>query len=247
MPQIKYINIKQVIKAIKKLICSVRGGRYYDIIYSIGEDCACAAWLQSYNIRLTSGPFDWLCKAKLDVRFEYLLNRFQGFLNSPNDLQREFNPTNDNNETYQHFIYNNVKDGFAFLHDFEKQYDNDFKKSFNMVRKRIQRRIDRFYKNISDNEKILLVYLDIQNRYKDSNVDGDILKKYCENFCKSVKKEIDFLFIFHSDTITKSEKIANNVTKITCYTKNSKDAEPGWYQGNKTTIPKIFEKLKLKK
>lgn len=32
----------------------------YDIIYSIGRDCACASYLQQNGLRLTSGPFDWL-------------------------------------------------------------------------------------------------------------------------------------------------------------------------------------------
>jgi hypothetical protein len=138
----KLLLLKQVIKAVKKLI--TREG--YDIIYSIGEDCACAAWLQSYNLRLTSGPFDWLCKAKLDVRFLYLINRFQGFLNSPNDLQREFDPRYDNDERYPHFIYNNVKDGFAFLHDFEKNTTKNFEESFDMVKKGFKKGLTGFIK-----------------------------------------------------------------------------------------------------
>ena len=51
----------------------------YDIIYSIGRDCACASYLQQNGLRLTSGPFDWLTNAGFEDRFELMLNDFQCF------------------------------------------------------------------------------------------------------------------------------------------------------------------------
>lgn len=35
----------------------------FDLIFSIGEDCACSSYLRRYNLQDYSYPFDWLTKA----------------------------------------------------------------------------------------------------------------------------------------------------------------------------------------
>lgn len=32
----------------------------FDMIYSIGEDCACSLYMNKLKLRKVSGPFDWL-------------------------------------------------------------------------------------------------------------------------------------------------------------------------------------------
>ena len=57
----------------------------YDIIYSIGRDCACAMYMKQANLRACSGPFDWLTNANFETRIDLILNDFQDFINK-NDI-----------------------------------------------------------------------------------------------------------------------------------------------------------------
>ena len=52
----------------------------YDIVYSLGYDCACAQYMQSAQIRICSGPFDWLTNADFQTRLNLILNDFENFL-----------------------------------------------------------------------------------------------------------------------------------------------------------------------
>lgn len=52
----------------------------YDIVYSLGEHCACAQQLQRYKLRFYSGPFDWIYNIPLVSRLELMNNDFENFL-----------------------------------------------------------------------------------------------------------------------------------------------------------------------
>ena len=84
----------------------------YDIIYSIGRDCACAMYMRKTNLRICSGPFDWLTNASFEKRFEMMLNNFTGFLDKdklkPMPKPTQF-PSDKNNDYYE-----NVENGFYF-------------------------------------------------------------------------------------------------------------------------------------
>ena len=77
----------------------------YDIIYSIGRDCACAMYMNNCKIRATSGPFDWLTNASFETRMNLILNDFADFLN-PNDIKflpKDPNVINDEKNDYYDF------------------------------------------------------------------------------------------------------------------------------------------------
>ena len=61
----------------------------FDLIFSIGEDCACSSYLRRYNLQDYSYPFDWLTKATFKTRLDLLLNDFQGFLEKENLIVKE--------------------------------------------------------------------------------------------------------------------------------------------------------------
>ncbi|MDE5615394.1 MAG: DUF616 domain-containing protein [Alphaproteobacteria bacterium] len=90
--------------------------KMYDIIYSIGRDCACSFYLQTNNLRSCSGPFDWIITADFKQRFDMLLSRFKYFMNPKyfEFLPKNPNIFNDDKCDY----YRNIKTGFDFYHDF---------------------------------------------------------------------------------------------------------------------------------
>lgn len=56
----------------------------FDLVVSMGEDCACAMYLRKSSLRDASYPFDWLCHATFERRIECLKNHFDGFLEKEN-------------------------------------------------------------------------------------------------------------------------------------------------------------------
>ena len=49
----------------------------YNIIYSIGQDCACGLYMKKARIRCCSGPFDWLTNTSFENRINIILNDFE--------------------------------------------------------------------------------------------------------------------------------------------------------------------------
>ena len=56
----------------------------YDIIYSIGSNCACALYLNQNDLRLTSGPFDWITGVDFNTKINFILEEFKGFCDKNN-------------------------------------------------------------------------------------------------------------------------------------------------------------------
>lgn len=53
----------------------------FDLIVSLGEDCACTSYLRRFNLQKYSYPFDWLSNASFQTRIDLVCNDFKDFLN----------------------------------------------------------------------------------------------------------------------------------------------------------------------
>ncbi len=205
----------------------------YDIIYSIGHDCACSIYLKEHGLRLTSGPVDWLTNASFEDRFDCLLNDFDGFMNIKDFrfLPKNPNVSNDTSCDY----YENVKTHFYFYHDFP--IGCDFKKTFPLVKEKYERRIARFYKNIREKDRILLVWLS----HDDDTPDG-LIVELCNKFCSKMKKQIDFVIIEHKENQRRILKynLAPNIVKYRLHTH-------GKYitKGNVALINRVFKRYHI--
>lgn len=211
----------------------------FDIIYSIGRDCACSDYLFHNKLRLCSGPLDWLTNASVEQRFEMLLNDFKDFLNSKDFqfLPKDPNVFNDEKCDY----YENIKTGFYFYHDFP--IGIPFEKTFPEVQKKYSRRIKRFYENINKKERVLLVWF---SHYTDTP--DDTWKKYCKQFCKKVGKRIDFLIIEHKENmlVPQKVKLANNITKYLLHTIDKDEFGRNTTDGNIERCTPIFSQLSIR-
>lgn len=128
--------------------------REFDLIFSIGEDCAYSSYLRRFNLQEYSYPFDWLTKADFTTRIELLLNNFSGFLQKENLSQIDkstYKVVDEFNDYYKC-----AKTDFYFYHDFSNTLP--FSKSYPLVKAKYQRRIERLYKQIAHSKDILMVW-----------------------------------------------------------------------------------------
>lgn len=211
----------------------------YDLIYSIGRDCACAGYLKKNHLRSFSGPFDWLTNAGFEKRFELLLNDFSDFM-EPKDfkfLPKNPNIFNDPNCDY----YENVKTTFYYYHDFP--INVPFDQVFDSISEKYSRRIKRFYEKIKTSEKVLLVWF---SHYHDTP--DEIVVNLCNQFCAKMQKEIDFLIIEHKNGCSEpiAEKLTANITRYRLHTiVLDSDNNPTTF-GDIELCNKIFQNFQLK-
>lgn len=95
----------------------------FDLVVSMGEDCACAMYLRKCSLRDASYPFDWLCHAAFETRIECLKNHFDGFLEKEN-MRRLDKPTTGLRDL-ENDSYEDVNTGFYFYHDFKENVPFD--------------------------------------------------------------------------------------------------------------------------
>lgn len=215
----------------------VRNVKKYDIVYSIGRDCASTMYLKNHNLRLTSGPFDWLTNANFEDRLKCLLNDFHDFLQITDLKKLTKNPNIDNDENCDY--YENVKTNFYFYHDFP--IDIPLKDSFDNVNDKYKRRIGRFLKNIKNKKRILFVWF---SHY--TWTDDKIIMNLCNQYCKKINKQIDFLIIENDKTKQIGEllsyQLAPNIIRY-CISTN---LQPNTIMGNIEDVNKILSLYAVK-
>lgn len=160
----------------------------YDIAYSLGADCAAALYMKRNFLRLCSGPFDWLCGADFNTRIDMILNGFENFMEQK-DFQLIPKPTHIATDTRCDY-YKNIKTGFYFYHDFPA--GQPLKTSFAPIKEKYERRIKRFYSNLTQKQNILCIF----HSHKPLQNKSAIVQK-CLDVQASFKKQIHFLIIEH--------------------------------------------------
>lgn len=159
--------------------------KMYDVVFSLGADCACATYMKRHGLRSCAGPFDWLTHATLETRVQLVVNDFEDFLDI-SDLRRlpeNGSITSDNGCD----CYENTKNGLYFFHDFKTGID--FKRAYHDVRAKYARRISRFYKTIADSNRVLLIWF----AHNHSNFDG--IESFHRALEEKFSKRIDFVCI----------------------------------------------------
>lgn len=216
--------------------------RKYDLIVSLGEDCACATYLKMHNLRPYSLPFDWLTNASLETRFNLILDEFDKFLSVENlriiDKKTLNHPTFDSDFDY----YENIKNGLHFYHDFP--YSIPIKESIKDVEDKYERRIKRLYKLLKNRKKVLFIWLS----HTKNNDDIMILKKHDE-ISQKFNKNIDFLII--ENDLSKHESdieiinLSKNIQRIKVKTHPLNNTIKDQTLGYIENCSKIFKCLRI--
>lgn len=226
------INIQNVISA------KIHNKKIYDVIYSIGHDCSCAANLKRFHLRNTSGVLDWLWGPTLSEVFKVLSDDFKDFL-IKDDLEKLAKNPVQTNHDLSHDYYHNKRNNYEFLHDFPSNIP--LSDCFDTVKEKYNRRIARFLDDIYSNKDILLVYLMNHNTFKYSDKE---LIRLCNAYCLHIGRSVDFLFIANDQSMGHliSEKaIQKNIVKISLSIDTSKNQN-----GTKKQLRPIFIKYALK-
>lgn len=212
----------------------------YNIIYSLGADCACAIYLNKNDLRKTSGPFDWLTHAPLANRLELIIQDFKDFFNFEDVKLLPRDGPIPHDEYYDY--YENLKNSFYYYHDFPKSIP--LETAFKTAKEKYQRRISRFTKNIVASEKVLLVWLAHNHVTHD-----DLIKDLCHQITQKYNKNIDFLLIENDETKKNGAveviHIASNITKYKMLTAAKEENGLPTTLGNEDNCNKIFEQLEI--
>lgn len=212
--------------------------KQYDIIYSMGRDCACSMFMKQANLRACSGPFDWLTNADFQTRIDLILNDFTNFMNKDDVIPLAKDPNMQNDDSCDY--YQNIRNHFYYYHDFPTKVA--FEKSFPSVYEKYQRRIKRFYDNINKSERVLLIWF---SHYH--NTADDVLLKASKQICEKFGKNIDFLIIEHSENVITPIKnqIRDNIIKYNVHTLELDDKGYPTTQGYIERSLPIFKQYSL--
>lgn len=119
----------------------------YDLIIPIGSVCKTSHNLRSLKRQYESLPFDWILIPDLHMVTSVLQTRFKNFLKYENmNYQCK--------ESEQTDIYFDHGTGIGFWHDFP--HNIPLEQSFDSIRKKYDRRIERLFSEIEKAEDILL-------------------------------------------------------------------------------------------
>lgn len=188
----------------------------YDIVYSLGSNCACAKYLRDLNLRLSSGPLDWVVGATLSERAKLIEQNFNDFI-SLDFLEKRESTIKEND------LYFDTRSHFLFGHDFPVGIS--LQEMFPVVKEKYARRIDRFFENVRISKHVLFVYFSlIDFPLEDEMFEMERVLK--EKFGSG---KFDFWLILHDEKVLKNEekitckKMSKNMTLWTGYLKGDDD------------------------
>lgn len=175
----------------------------YDLVCSLGGNCAAAHNLRYRDMRLYSLPFDW-CFSKSEKPIEYLS---EGFKNNFKNLAlkenlEEINFSQEHKDKFQYF---DKYSEYYFLNHFNKPITEQG--SYEDFNSKLRRRIDRLIEKIKTGKKILFI-LSTTNETDLSCVETlhNTLKEIYSN------KQFDFVVISFSCSQDEIYKINENIT-----------------------------------
>lgn len=212
----------------------------FDLIYSIGEDCACATYMKRNKLRSVSGPFDWLTHADFDTRVELILSDFENFLNFEDlkFLEKDERMFNDPDCDY----YENTRTGFYFFHNFPTGIKLEL--SYPQVLSQFQKRCRRFTNLIHKAQKPLLIWFSQYQKLSDEKI-LTTARKLSDRF----GKKIHFAIIEHEENLPRGKIVQKSLTpQITRWYLNSivydEIGLPTTF-GDETTCTKVFSGYRL--
>lgn len=132
----------------------------YDLIISLGASCACTMALRDVGLQQGSWPFDWTGSPGLVRAVEMIENDFSHWFDRE-DL--ELWDVRVHEGSVQR-VYRNRRTGFGFPHEFSNA--SPIEKSYAAENDKYLRRIDRFYRCVAAQKKVLAIYLDIATRLR---------------------------------------------------------------------------------
>ena len=215
----------------------------FDLIVSLGEDCACTSYLRRFNLQDYSYPFDWLTKASFETRIDLIVNNFENFLIKENLVKMEKPQTGADEK---HEYYHDKKLDFFFYHDFECTFEGEneeesFEKQYLSVKDKYNRRINRFYRQIDKSNNILFVWWS-----RDKIQPKDIIENGYEKLISKFKDKNVYILLIEYSPEYKEVYLKDKHVLAVQYDNISYQANPKWNEtmGNEENNTKLFKNIK---
>ncbi len=212
----------------------------FDFVFSLGAACLSTQSLRKADLQFASYPFDWLAGGNICKRAEIISSDFSSFMQKKNlkDLKID-------NKARTHLceVYEDTKNGIILNHDFE--YGKTLDETFDDVRKKYDRRIERLMTNIKSSKNILACYIEISDENGIKNSDEDIIKAQKTLAEKFPNQNIYLLYLQYCPTGYTETKLSDKVIKISFDYKKHKNAKTN-SDADTNKIAKILKKIKIK-
>ena len=210
----------------------------FDLVVSIGEDCACSSYLRRCKLQDFSYPFDWLTKAAFSTRINLILNNFADFLDKENMYQLEKPKTNDVDKNCDYWA--DKKYNFYFYHDFLAGVP--FEEAYPKVKTKFARRIARLYKRINYSKNILFVWWS-RNKHQDI----ELLKTYYKKLSQKFSSSSIYLLLIEFSEKEENIFLEDNHILVSRYDNISYKHNNEWNEtlGNETNNLKLFKQIKM--
>lgn len=214
----------------------------YDIIYPLGMTCAAAHQMKTFALRKFSGPFDWLMGADLEKRVRLVLSDFEDWMRTEDFETLPW-------EGGSHRAYVNKRTSIVYRHDFPAAVPVE--DSIDEVRAKYERRIKRFYEEIRNARRALLVCM--SGRGGNLGMEKDDVVRLADMLRAKLGRKVNLLLIEHRADILepKQVKLREYVTlwQMRVYETEPRDDEwwgrVGW-RGNTEWLRPVLERYELR-
>ena len=206
----------------------------FDLIFSLGDSCACTSYIRRYNLQNFSYPFDWIRGGNLGVRIDYLLNNFNGFCAKDN-LEKLDKGENSTEVKCDYYI--DRVSGLYFIHDFASGVP--FDEAYSEVMEKYERRINRLFQEINASQRILCVWQCSNGRESEDN----LCEYYRKLRTKFSEKDIYMLILEHS-TEEESFCMENNHIMVLRYDNSPAILDERDVMGNQKRNMEIFAQIR---
>lgn len=168
---------------------------------SLGYFCSVAIELEKLGLRNESSPFDWVI-SDFEGVIMAMQEHFVDFLSYKYLFQKKSN----------HAIYKNTKYNISFFHDFNK-YES-LKKQLPKVQEKYNRRINRFYKSITE-PTLFIRYISDEKKIEGKSKELIWIEEnydYILGVIKSFNEHNEIIFIAN-DGVSSTKLVIYNVQK----------------------------------
>ena len=162
----------------------------YDFVCSVGHYCATAMYLRRHYLRRMSGPLDWVGRGVngFETHMTLVCSDFKGFLQKESLVVRQ-NRRHPEIDDLTHDYYLDNGTGMYVFHDFPSGIPLD--ESYPEVRRKYDRRIDRFYATVRSSKRTLFVY-----HTRDERLEDDVIVKRMDDVRKRFAgSDVDLLVV----------------------------------------------------
>ena len=211
----------------------------YDLVFGVGQACACTQNLRKNKLQFSSYPYDWLFGMDLVNRMKLIANNYEHFID-----YEDLKDTNRDNKSEKNLceIFYNTKNEICFNHDFA--YGKPLEETYPAVKEKYDRRIKRQLEQIESSKRVLVVYLQSpcdRNEIEDKTLveAQEVLKN------RFPKQEFTLLYLFcdHDKKDYEIREISKNVSRIDFdYDAYFEDAP---FSVNEDILVRVFCRVKI--